>query len=271
MGFFCFLFSSLFFYWPHGDLQLRIDEISQSIILYPDSLSLYQSRGELYIQHEEFSKARQDFSYCLQKGFTNANVLEGMSRSLITNNDLYNSLHYINLALVIDSTSTSAQEWKARVLFLLKQYCESGQVYEDLINHTTSPSPSLYIDASTSWMQCSESTGYQHAIDILMSGLDRIGPLHVLQKELVRDYLQRKDFKSALIVQTDLIDHAINKALPLYDRARIYQSTGQKLMARDDLQKALELFDQLPDHKKNLPAMVQMKEKIEMLFTQLQE
>lgn len=270
MGILCYLFIVNLFFWPHGDLQFRIDEISESITQYPDSLDLYLSRGELYLQHDEPVLAQRDFTFCLQHGLSNTYVLEGLSKSFNSATKLDSCLFYINLALDKDSTNTSAREWKARVLFLLKQYCESGQCYEDLILHVSSPSPSLFIDAADSWMQCSEASGYQHAIDLLKSGLDRVGPLHVLQKELVRDYLLHQDYTNALVVQTELIEHAINKAIPLYDRAIIYQAADQKGKAIDDLQNALFLLDHLSENKKNLPAMIELKLKMESLLNLLQ-
>jgi tetratricopeptide (TPR) repeat protein len=267
MGIFFTLFSSLAFFLPHGDLHLRIEEISHTIEQYPDSLELYRSRGELYLQHEQPTLANQDFNLCLQRGLQDSRVLEGMSKSMVPACDLDSSLYYIDLALDKDSTSLSSREWKARILFLLHQFCESGQLYESLIADATSPSPSLFIDASNSWLQC--SAGYQHAIDILKTGIDRIGPLHVFQKELVRVYLEHHDYKSALTMQSELIAHAVNKTIPLYERSLIYQAAGQNQEALMDIQNALMLLDQLPESKKDLPGMIQLKQKMETLLNQL--
>jgi len=270
MGILFTLFSSLAFFLPHGDLHLRIEEISRVIDQYPDSLELYRSRGELYLQHEQAALANQDFTFCLQQGLRDSRALEGMSKSLIPAQTLDSSLYYIDLALDKDSTNASALEWKARLLFLLYQFCESGQLYETIISDATSPSPSLFIDASNSWIKCSQD-GYQHAIDILRTGLNRIGPLHVLQKELVHHYLQHNDFESALSMQSELIEHAVSKIIPLYERASIYLLAGQKQEALVDIQNALLLFDQLPVSKKDLPAMIQLKQKMENLLNQVRD
>jgi len=269
MGILFTLFSSLAFFLPHGDLHLRIEAISRSIEQYPDSLELYRSRGELYLQHEQPALAHQDFTTCLTRGLQDSRVLEGMSKSMIPASALDSSLYYIDLALDKDSTNLSAMEWKARILFRFQRFCESGQLYETILTNATSPSPSLFIDASNSWMQCSHRGGYQHAISILKSGIDRIGPLHVLQKELVHHYLQHRDFKNALTMQTALIDHAVNKTIPLYERASIYQVAGQDQEALVDILNALLLFDQLPQSKKDLPGMMHLKQKMETLLIQL--
>jgi tetratricopeptide (TPR) repeat protein len=271
MGILLTLFSSLAFFLPHGDLHLRIEEISRTIEQHPDSLELYRSRGELYLQHEEPALAHEDFTFCLQRGLEDSRVLEGMSKSMVPVDQLDSSMYYINLALDKDPANASSMEWKARLLYLLNQFCESGQLYETIIADATSPSPSLFIDASNSWMHCRQPVGYQHAIDILKTGIERIGPLHVLQKELVQHYLQHQDFKSALSFQTELIDHAVNKTIPLYERAMIYQAAGQNQEALVDIQAALLRFEQLPESKRDLLAMIQLKQKMEALLNQLRD
>jgi len=150
--------SMLLFRWivflPHGDLQLRIEEVSKSISQFPDSLSLYADRGDLYLQHEDFDLAREDFSYCLSKGFNHATVLEGLSRSMVTTSPLDSALLFINLSLDEDSSSFSAIEWKAHLLFLLHNYCESAAGYEGLIRLLPNPSPTLYLASSNAWFNC---------------------------------------------------------------------------------------------------------------------
>lgn len=266
---YCTLLVCHTFFFPHGDLDRRINEYSQLIVLYPDSLYLYVDRGDLYLQHEEFDLARKDFSYCMSKGLNTAFILEGLSRSMAVPPMLDSSLFYINLSLDEDSSSFSAVEWKAHLLFLLHNYCESAAGYERLIQDLPYPSPTLYLDASTSWINCSGPGNIGNAIAIIKSGMDRIGSLHVLQKELIRLYLEQKDYKSALIEQSLWIERATYKASPLLDRARIYLLAGENDMAQTDLENALIELSALPSYKQSVPGMLVLKERIENLLTQL--
>lgn len=257
------------FLFPHGDLDRRINDCSQLITQFPDSLSLYADRGELYLQHEDFDLAREDFSYCLSKGFQNANVLEGLSRSMVATPTLDSALLFINLSLDKDSSSFSAIEWKAHLLFLLHNFCESAEGYEGLIRLLPNPSPTLYLDASNAWVNCSGPGNIGNAIAIIKSGMDRIGALHVLQKELIRLYVDQKDYKGALIEQSLWIDRATYKASPLLERARIYLLAGERDLAQIDLENALIELSKLPSYKQGVPGMVELKERIEHLLTQL--
>jgi len=99
--------------------------------------------------------------------------------------------------------------------------------------------------------------------------MERIGSLHVLQKELIRLYVEQKDYKSALIEQSQWIDRATYKASPLLDRARIYWLAGERSLAQTDLKNALIELSTLPPYKQGVPGMVDLKERIENLLTQL--
>jgi tetratricopeptide (TPR) repeat protein len=257
------------FFFPHGDLDCRISEYSQLITQFPDSLSLYAERGDLYLQHEDYALARSDFSFCLSKGFDNAVVLAGLSRSMVTTSTPDSALLFINLSLDKDSASFSALEWKAHLLFRLHKYCESATLYEQLIQHTPTPSPTLYIDVSNAWMNCTGPGSKVKAIEMLKSGMERIGSLHILQKELINAYLAQKDYKNALIEQSLWVDRATNKASALFDRARIYLLEDNRPPARADLENALLEINKLPPYKQGVHAMIDLKERIEYQLAQL--
>ena len=266
---YCTLFVCNAFFLPHGDLDRRISDYSQLITQFPDSLALYADRGDLYLQHEDYDLARGDFAFCLSNGLDNAAVLEGLSRSMISTPTPDSALYFINLSLDKDSASLSAVEWKAHLLFLLHNFCESASLYEHLIQLTPNPSPTLYIDVSNAWLNCSGPGSKDHAVAMLKSGMENIGTLHVLQKELIRVYIDQKDYKNALIEQTAWINRAANKASPLLDRASIYLLNGNQQSAQADLENALVELNKLPPHKQGVPAMVDLKSRIEYLLTQL--
>ena len=266
---YCALFFCNTFFLPHGDLDRRISDYSQLITQFPDSLSLYADRGDLYLQHEDFDLARGDFSFCLAKGMNNAAVLEGLSRSMVSTPASDSALYFINLSLDKDSASFSAIEWKAHILFLLHSFCESAALYEHLINLTPNPSPTLYIDVSNAWMNCSGPGSKDRAVAMLKSGMENIGTLHVLQKELIRVYIDQKDYKNALIEQTAWINRAANKSSPLLERARIYMLDGNHPSAQADLENALVELSKLPPYKQGVLAMVELKARIEYLLTQI--
>ena len=268
MSTFLFLLSFSRFLFPHGDLHLRIEELSQSISHYPDSIALYLARGELYIQHEEYQLAEQDFQHCLQKDFVSARVYEGLSKSLGYQAKLDTAFYFINQAMVGDTGSLSALEWKARLSFLLMRYCDAARLYEQLIYAAPSPSPSLFLDASDAWSEC--TPGQQRALDILKEGILRIGPLHVLYKELARKSAAKYDFANAIYFQSILVEKSVNKSSPLFQRALFHEQMGNNEAAIADLTLAITSLDQLPLHKSSVAAMQELRHDIESTLKRLQ-
>jgi len=262
------IFVHLHFLLAHGDLSVRIEALSQSIQQFPDSLELYIARGELYLQDENPDSAYLDFVFCLQQGQINSRVYEGLSKSTGNNNA---ALEYINLALEKDSISLSALEWKARLCFSMFQYCTAGRIYEELIDRSNRASPDLYINASNSWKNCSEENGAKHSVLILETGISHIGPLHVLEKQLVELYEEQKNFEQAIKIQSALLDQATNKAISYFTRAELYIKADNLTSAKLDLQQALLAIDQLPDNKRSLAVMMEYRSKIESTLTKLNE
>lgn len=251
---------------PHGDVHEQIHALTSSIEQYPDSTSLYADRGELFLLDENINAARSDFSTCILGGMINARVFLGLSKCMESLGYADSAMYYVNLALQQDIAHYPSLEWKGSLLFTMQQYCESAEIYSHLISIADHPSPSLYIDASVSALQCPESA--QDAEQIIKEGITRLGRLHVLEKELVRVYLHDKKYTEALQVQTEIIDHWSVKTYPYYDRALTYLMAGNKEAAHDDLESALQSIDLLPAYKSSAPALQEMRSKIVSLLQQ---
>src|SRR5688572_23198385 len=108
---------------PHGDLDQRIIDVSREIAASPDSLELYLKRGELYIQHEEYNKAKHDFLTCIHHHFKNEYVLLGLSTSYFHEGLIDSSLHYAEQSLVIAPNYLSAHELKGKILLHANKNC----------------------------------------------------------------------------------------------------------------------------------------------------
>ena len=101
---------------PHGDLHIRIREITQQINAAPHDMELRMKRGELYLQHEEFANAKEDFSTCLRNGFQNERVLTGVSTAYMQLMRIDSALYYVDLVLNSAPEDLSALELKANIL-----------------------------------------------------------------------------------------------------------------------------------------------------------
>ncbi len=252
----------------HGDIHERIMLLSERIKQHPDSTELYQARGELYLLHGDKKEAREDFNFCLEKELKTDRVFLGLSKTLYAQQLPDSSLYFVDQALALNSINPTCLEWRGFVLQSLDQFCLSAKTYEHLLAITINPSPSLYIDAAESWMACYETSAEENAISILRAGLDRLGKLHILEKKLVAAYVHYNRFEDALSLQTEMVSHWSLKALPYFERAKIYNSLGDSVAAIDDLRAAIASLDQLPYYKTNTSAMKTIRKEIVALLNQ---
>lgn len=244
---------------PHGDIHERIEALTAQIKAYPDSTELYVARGELYLLHGDQKEAREDFNFCLKKERKTDRVFLGLSKTLFAENLPDSSLYFVDLALALNGTNPACLEWKGFVLRSMNSYCLSADTYEYLLSITVNPSPSLFIEAAESRMECKELFSEEMAVSVIQSGLYRLGRLHVLETALVDVYLHYNRVTEALQFQTEMIDQWQMKAVPYYKRAKTYISIKNYAAAKNDLNAALKILDQLPYYKTNTSAMKSLR------------
>lgn len=259
------IFTSIFMF-PHGDLHQRIEEISERLIQSPDSIELYMVRGELLLLHGDQEDAKKDFYTCLHHRYLNDRVYLGLSKAIFSEALADSSLLFVELALILNPSHPSCLEWKAFVLQTLQQPCLAADTYEYLLGISPHASPALYIDAANAWSQCPLPDAEEKAIATLLSGISSLGQLHVLEKHLVRLYLEFGRMQEALDLQSEIITHWNLKATPYLNRAKIYLSMGNISAAEYDLHAALAALDQLPYYKMNTTAMKNIRSTIQLLL-----
>lgn len=250
------------FLFPHGDLDLRIAEISQQIKTHPDSLPLYMIRGELYIQHEEYPKAKADFQTCLKNNYRNSRVLMGLGITYLFENLPDSSLYYVNEALLLEPDNTSALELKAKAYLQASRYCEAADAFQKILDKADHPAPLLFIETSAAYMQCDDAENLHSSISVLQTGLEKLPDNRVLQNQLIMQYRHAFMFDKALTLHASIIQKAEFKIRPYMERAVTYMEMGQYGNAKKDLQTALVEWETLPPRKKDLEAMKGLKEMI---------
>lgn len=268
MGLLTYLWLSTALLFPHGDLHQQIADLSKTISAFPDSVSLYQERGVLYLLNDDIKEAHTDFSICQHAGLINTTIYLGLSKTSYYLSKPDSAVYYVDLSVRIDSMHYASLEWRASLFLLTAQYCKSAVAYSQLLSLAQQPSPSLFMDAAQASLHCPDAL--PSADQILLDGIARIGRLHVLEKELAILYLHEKRYEDALKVQTEMIEHWSFKATPYLDRAETYLQMGQKNRALEDLYQALLTIDKLPAYKSSTPAMKEIRSKIISLRNQLE-
>ncbi|MGB4848188.1 MAG: hypothetical protein WBP41_09745 [Saprospiraceae bacterium] len=269
----CFIGALLFFcfFLSHGDLDLRILEKSNQIATNPLDQELYLERGELYLLHEEFLNARLDFTFCLDHKLDNTRVLLGMSKSLLNLNSPDSALQYVNRVLAGEENNLPALELKGTILSALGKYCDAASTMERLISLAERPSPALFLEASKDWESCSENGSSQKEIQLLNEGIRRIGPIGVIQQQLVSAYKRQDRYEEAIQIQSSIIEHSDLKIRPYFERAQLLIEMHWPDKAKEDLNIALLLIEQLPVQKKSLASIDNMRSEIIVLLTELKK
>ena len=267
VGALLFLFLGL----SHDDVVQRIQELTNQIALQPQDPRLHMERGELYLIHEEYQNALSDFSFCVDHDFKNVRVYMGMSKTHLYLDQPGDALIFVEKALTLDPKQLTTLELKATILSQLGRDCDAGSTMELLLTNTTNPSPILFLETSSYMESCDESGTSLNAIRILEDGIIRLGEIKVLQKRLINLYMSSKQYGEAIRVQTSIIEHSKLKIRPYFERAQLYVELQSEDKAKEDLTTALSLMNDLPDHKKSIASLANLKTEMSALLTELEK
>jgi len=248
---------------PHGDLDLKIEAISQLIETYPDSMQLRLKRGDYYVQNEEFHKAKQDYLLCFNRHHKTDYVLIGMTTCYLVEGKTDSALYFINQTLLKAPDNPGAKELKAKVFLSAGRNCDAGNLYSEILSTFSHPAPLLFIEASSALRNCETPGSTEVAILILKDGLTKVPGSKVLQNQLISLYKQEEKIEEALQVQSTMIEQSSFKSRHYIERAKTYLSIGKTMEAKKDLESALASFELLPTNKKDLPAMEDLKNDIQ--------
>ena len=254
----------------HDDVVQRILELTHQIALHPQDTGLYMERGELYLIHEEYQNALGDFTFCVDHDFNNVRVCMGMSKTYLYLNQPGDALTFVEKALTLEPKQLTTLELKATILSQLGRNCEAGNTMELLLTNTNNPSPILFLETSTYMESCDESVTALNAIRVLEDGINRLGEIKVLQKRLVTLYMSSKQYDEAIRVQTSIIENSKLKIRSYFERAQLYIQLQSEDKAKEDLMTALALMNELPDHKKGISSLANLKNEMSALLNELE-
>lgn len=254
---------------PHGDLEMHIQELTDQIRVYPDSMELYMRRGELYLQHEDFDLAKADFTFCIKHHFKNSRVLHGMANTLLQSGSPDGALYFIDKAISVDPDHLPSLELKSTILGKMGNYCEAAGTLDYVLHLAPQSSPVIYIQASGYWRSCDSGNHHQRSIEVLQQGLVELNNNSVLQRHLIQYYIDEGSYQEALNMYDSFIGQSVFKARPYMQRADLFLKMGNHAAAKNDLQNALSGIRQLPGKKRDLPAIRAMEEEITLKLQQL--
>jgi len=245
------------FWWTlgfsHGDLDIRIQQATQSIAAEPDNEELYFHRGKLYYQHEEYQKGIADFQTAQEKGFEGELVHLFLAKCYYSQKDYCKAESEVHIFYKINPDHVIAHNLYGKILYQKKAYAQSASEFQYVIDHSIQAKPENYINAANSWSALESESGDRQAIALLEKGLDDLGPVVSLQQKLISTLMDTKRYAQAIALQKSIIDTKNRKESAYYTLYELTLASGNI---------AANAWNLLPQRIKRNSAMITLKQKI---------
>jgi tetratricopeptide (TPR) repeat protein len=259
---------SLNFSFAHGDLHDQIEAVTRQIQKSPQEGELYFKRGELHRAHRDWDASQADYEMAavLSPHLVFLDLARG--RMFLDADWPRSAIVCLDRFLLKQPRSADALVLRARAWMKLESFLEAASDFDEAIAAAEEPKPEYYLERA----QALQAAGPRHiprAIRGLDEGMQKLGPLVVLQLQAIELELARNEFQAAL----DRIDVAAAKAPRketwLLRRGEVLARAGRTEEARESLSSALAALNTLPSSRRNVPAMVALEERITSLQQQL--
>ncbi len=229
----------------HGDLDLQIERISKRIEKNSSNANLYLKRGQLYNQHKEPKKAKQDYFNArnLDNNLLITDLL--LAQLLVDNNEANAALPYINLFLKNHANHSIALIARAKIYQQMRQPDLCQKDLENALTNITEPNPSHFISISEAVLMTDDSN-ISEALSWLKKGEEKFGFDIVLKSKEVDLYVQSKQYENAILTIDKIMEHFQRKEKWLFQKATIYEKGGKTDLAKIHYDATLEAINKLP-------------------------
>lgn len=229
----------------HGDLHARIEALSARIKQVPKDIELYQQRGELLLQHDEYADARRDFERCRRQGYTSARLYYYLGKTYFHLQKFKKSKHYLQLSLGQQPTDIKSLRLLAMCHVARYEYPEAIMQYSKWIEHSIRPRPAIYLELANVYIL---SEDIDMSIHTLQCGISELGLQPALSTQLVDYYKMSQDYQSAIGLQTEVIMVCVRKEFALFERALLFHAQDNHEASQADLIAATACIEKLPAH-----------------------
>lgn len=250
----------------HGDIHQQIEKVSQQLT-HTQSADLLVKRARLWQEHAEWKPALQDIKAALDLNPDHADTLYRGSQIALQakQNDFAMALAERFFKHVNEQHNQAGLARAHRLLadnFLAvderKQAIQHWQQSLSLQQNTT---PDAWIGLAD--LQLREQ-GFDAASQTLQQGLTQLNQNESLQQRLVAMAVDAHAYPLALKVLDQQLNHAqsIHEIDLLLQKAKVLHLQGKHREAQHVRQQARQLFSQLPDGRKGMPAALRLQQQL---------
>jgi predicted Zn-dependent protease len=245
----------------HGDLHGQILELTQRIEKEPGNPELYLARGELHRAHEEWDAAQADydFAFALNPKLEVIDFVRG--RLFLEANWPISAKIALDRFLSKQGNHVEALVTRARTLRKLESRVAAARDYTRAIQFTTESRPELYLERAQTLV--AEGGPYiKEALQGLDEGIRKLGQLVTLELNAIDIEVTQKQYDGAITRLDAIAAKSPRKETWLARKGDILQLAGRTDDARTAFTAALQAMETLPPGRRNVPAMLELQQRI---------
>ncbi|GEM_PF-314200 len=258
--------------WAHGELLIRIDEVTQRIVAAtntPERLApLYVERGDLYREDENWEEAEADFNRAaaLAPHWAAVDFFRGKLRAATDQLEAARAL--FDKVLARDANDGAARVERARVLVRLKELPLAEADFQRGATLLAEPEPEVFVE----WAQVLITEGRTNdALRALDMGIQKLGVLPPLQTLALDLEVGRRNYPQALKRLETLHARAMRKEGWQARRGDILRAMGRDAEAKTSYAAALVTIKALPPRIQQGPAMTDLRARVQAALAELGE
>jgi len=252
--------------YAHGDLNERIQVLTQAIQTNSANPELFLQRGELQWLHGQPQLAVDDFKRALDLNPTLSAASLGLARSFLDLGKSDEARTLLHIYLEAHPTDPEALLVRARALARLGDCRSSAADYTRALEAHSVPLPDIYLERANVLV---DGGLINEALSSLDEGISKFGRSASLQMRAIELELIRKNPDAALRRLDALIDGAPRKEFLLWRRAAILEDAGRLRDARESYLAALAALRTLPPERQSVPAARDLDSKIRAALARL--
>lgn len=255
----------------HGDEHARIEALGQRIAAEPDNVSWRLRRAELLRSHHQWADAEADLNR-VRELVAGTPAGTQVWRLPLVRLRLDQGRPADALALLTPPPDAGSEppdgsaeadlrlHLRAQALSALGRYAEAAALRATRVAMLNAPEVGDYLDWADEAARAGDPSASLRALD---AGLERLGPLVVLQRRAVELAQAQRRWPEALTRLAPLLEASPRKEGLWLWRAQIERQAGLPAQALTSLAEAAAALDRLPPAQSSTTAMASLRTQIE--------
>lgn len=250
----------------HGDLHEQIETLTAQIKQTPQDADLYLRRGELHRLHQDWSKARRDYSRAQKLAPELDIVTYCRGRMEYEAGRFREAERELSRYLAKQTAHADAYTVRAQIRSQLRKRTEAIADLTQAIGLSAEPRPEMYLERAR--LQSAEKH-IGSALAGLEDGLKRLGPIPALELEALEIETHAHRFEAALTRIERLRTQTTRQEIWFAKRGDVLSAAQRFTEAKQAYEAALQAISQLPQRLQNLPATESLRKSIQVKLDQL--